>query len=110
MDNQREKFSIGEVYFLLRYEDSEFKYLTIASVIYLGQNLEEDRRIEKSLWFFQDVESYVHDEHVTTSTLKLDKLCSSEEKDTEGIIYVFPEDQLQDVYTLKELISDLSRL
>lgn len=101
------EFVIGHPYFLLSYLDNEFRFPEIISVVYLGMNLEEGvDQGEDDLWFFQDAASYLSagpymgsNEEVATAAIG--------SVSPAGQVYDFPESQLQNILTARELAQEI---
>lgn len=50
------KFTVGGLYFWIRYADQEHHFLMPESIVFLGLNLEPN--LAEPLWYFQDAKSY----------------------------------------------------
>jgi hypothetical protein len=101
------EFVVGDPYFLLSYLDKEYRFPVITSVIYLGMNL-EDEGGEDDLWFFQDSESYLRSgPYNGNGSVREATAPSNGAGGLAGQVYDFPETQLKDILTIKELIDEL---
>ncbi len=51
----RIQFEVGEIYFLITYADADSLFPVTRSVVFIGNNIEEDA---EDRWYFQDTSSY----------------------------------------------------
>lgn len=101
-------FIIGDPYFMFRFLDKEFRYPVITSIVFLGKNIEEDGD-NGDLWFFQDAESYYHKGAYDGTGKEVDDVFSSK-GELMGQVYDFPEEQLESILTVQELIDSLAKV
>jgi hypothetical protein len=89
-----DEYKIGNLYFMVSYEDKELLYPTIDSVIYVGKNLAQNCG-EDDCWYFQDTSSYA--------------LCGAfpNDEEGEGEIYALPKDGLYRILDLDGMTEEL---
>jgi hypothetical protein len=87
--NDDVQLSIGTIYFLLGYYDSELKYPFIESFVYVGQNLlDYDKSSQSIAYYFQDARSY-SERGVDVRPSSADvRILRQEQSDLEGILSV----------------------
>lgn len=98
-------FSIGAPYFKLGFLDEEFKNPEILSITFIGKNIEKENATDN--WYFQDMRSFVFHGPYGGTGNDLD-LKANVKRD--GEIYELPEEQLDSILSLRELIAQLSEV
>ncbi len=99
-----DKFVIGNAYFMLSYLDKDFRYPSITTLVFLGENIEGDEAAD--LWFFQDAESYLNSGPYTGMAREVE-IESDREQGISAQVFDFNEAQLLNLLTMQELKEEL---
>ena len=100
----KNNFIFDTPYFQLVFLDHRCSYPIINTLIYLGKNIEEN--VGKDLWFFQDLESYYRIGRYDGLEENIPQ-CQPNNRGMGAQVFDFPQAQLQNIYTVKELVTEL---
>jgi len=101
---------MGQPYFTLGYLDDEFRFPSIMSFVYIGQDLLETSSRQGTMWYFQDAASYLRwgafrggRDLTSPMSAEVDRTVDEGTTRDPTQLYTFPAEQLGDILSREQL-------